>query len=120
MSRSTPLQGPHNGVSIKLTDAQLERIGRRSPVLRFWLSDVRATLTDRAEDSYDDATLAQTLLRGFVVLASLPADRSYVNSAAVAQQLGYSPRQVARLLNTLAALGVVEHHPNSNTFRHAQ
>lgn len=117
---STPLQGAHTAVSIRLTDAQLERIGRRSPVLRFWLSDVRPTLTDRAEDSYDDPTLTQTLLRGFVVLASLPADRGYMDSTTLANELGYSTRDVARYLKTLEAIGVVERHPTTRTYRHAQ
>ncbi|MHB8243001.1 MAG: hypothetical protein ACYDHN_13555, partial [Solirubrobacteraceae bacterium] len=91
MSEPLPLQAVQKDVSIKLTVPQLERISRRSPVLRFWLADIRAALTKRAQATYDVRSLDKALIRGLVVLATLPVTRAYVDGVGLARQVGYTP-----------------------------
>jgi DNA-binding MarR family transcriptional regulator len=81
-------------------------------VLLAGLGDVRGALAEGLE-LLDDPRLSRSLLCGLLMLASFPADGSYVGNAQIARMLGMSPSTSHRYLSTLVAVGLVERDPDS-------
>ena len=64
-----------------------------------------------------DSTLSSSLLSGLLLLASLPADGSYIANIDVARRLGMNPSTAHRYINTFVAVGLVEKNPASRKYR---
>jgi DNA-binding IclR family transcriptional regulator len=74
-------------------------------------------LKAQAKANYDNQRLSRPLLYGFVLLASIPVDGSYVRDTELAWNLGFSQYRVDRLLKTLTALKLLECHPETRLYR---
>ncbi len=85
-------------------------------VLLAGLGDVRAVL-DTAPKLLENSRLSRSLLAGLLMLASFPADGSYLRVAEAAKMLGMSPSTTHRYLATLLAVGLVEQDPRTRRYR---
>jgi DNA-binding transcriptional ArsR family regulator len=107
---------------IELSAAQVDQVVRAAAdggsvsVLLSGLGDVRAAFAAGLEQ-LDDSRLSHSLLAGLLMLASFPADGSYVSVADFARLLGMSPSTVHRYISTLAAVGLVERDPATRHYR---
>jgi IclR helix-turn-helix domain len=64
-----------------------------------------------------DSRFSRSLLAGLVVLASFPADGTYLGNLEVARTLGMSPSTAHRYLSTLVAAGLLERNPDTRQYR---
>jgi hypothetical protein len=106
-------------VAIELSSAQVDQVVRaasdagRMSVLLSGLADVR----DAFADAMENPRLSGSLLCGLLLLASFPADGSYVSIAALTRITGKSPSTVHRYVTTLLAVGLVERNPSTRHYR---
>jgi hypothetical protein len=109
-------------VCIELSAAQVDQVVRTAAeegsmsVLLAGLGSVRAVL-DAAPKLLEDSRLSRSLLAGLLMLASFPADGSYLRVADAARMLGMSPSTTHRYLATLLAVGLVEQDPRTRRYR---
>ena len=70
-----------------------------------------------ALERLDDPRLSRSLLAGLVMLASFPADGSYLGNAHLARMLDMNPSTAHRYISTLVAVGLLERDPDSRRYR---
>jgi DNA-binding transcriptional ArsR family regulator len=109
-------------VCVVLSAAQVEQVvraasdGGRMSVLLSGLGDLRAVFAAGLEP-LEDERLSHSLLCGLLMLASLPADGSYVSVREFARPLNMSPSTTYRYLSTLAAVGLVQRDPHTRRYK---
>ena len=109
-------------VAIELSPAQIDRVirsaaeGGSMSVLLSGLSDVREVLA-REPRQMEDSRLSRSLLAGLLMLASFPADGSYLANAEIARMLGMNPSTTHRYVSTLVAVGLLERDPSTRRYR---
>ncbi|MGO9763268.1 MAG: helix-turn-helix domain-containing protein [Solirubrobacteraceae bacterium] len=114
--------GSAEPVSIDLSADQVAQVvraasdGGRLSVLLSGLDDVRETLVARSAE-LENRSLSRSLLVGFVVLTSMPADGGYVGVVELARRTGSSPSTTHRYLSTLMTVGLVERDPRTREYR---
>ena len=110
---------------MELSPAQIDRVVRAASdggsmtVLLAGLEHVRDALSERPPQ-IQDARLSRSLLSGLLLVASLPADGSYMGNAQLARMLDMNVSTVHRYLQTLVAVGLVERDPSTRRYRLAQ
>ena len=113
--------GPEK-VSIELSAAQVDRVVRSAAeggnisVLLSGLRDVREVLA-REPRQLEDSRLSRSLLAGLLMLASFPADGSYLGNAEIARMLDMNPSTTHRYVSTLVAVGLLERDPATRRYR---
>jgi DNA-binding MarR family transcriptional regulator len=109
-------------ITIELSPAQVDRIvrdavdGGTMSVLLAGLEDVRAVLADEPQQ-LEDNRLSRSLLAGLLMLASFPADGTFVSNAEIARRLSMSPSTTYRYVSTLLAVGLLERDPETRRYR---
>jgi IclR helix-turn-helix domain len=109
-------------VSIELSAAQVDRVVRSAAeggnisVLLSGLRDVREVLA-REPRQLEDSRLSRSLLAGLLMLASFPADGSYLGNAEIARMLDMNPSTTHRYVSTLVAVGLLERDPATRRYR---
>jgi hypothetical protein len=109
-------------VSIDLSAAQVDHVVRAASdggsvsLLLSGLGELRAALS-AGRERLEDPRLSRSLLSGLVLLASFPADGSYVRVTQTARMLGMRPSTTHRYLATLLAAGLLERDPNTRQYR---
>jgi hypothetical protein len=109
-------------VRVDLSADQVAEVVRAAPdggspsTLLQGLEGVRGALAARPEE-LQNPRLSRSLLFGFVLLACLPADGSYIGVMELAKRSGRSPSSTRRYLATLTAAGVVERNPLTRGYR---
>jgi DNA-binding transcriptional ArsR family regulator len=110
---------------IELSAAQVGQVVRAASaagcmsVLLSGLADLRGTIAARPEQ-LQERRLSRSLLAGLVMLASFPANGSFVRVIELARQLDMNPSTTHRYLSTLLAVGLVERDPVTRHYRLAQ
>jgi hypothetical protein len=103
---------------IRLSDDQIAALASTEmPLLPMFLARSGVRLWLRAKDAREDGGAARDLIDGWIVLAAMPPDSSYVGAGALAAETGITTRRVTRLLYTLALLWLVELDPDTNRYR---
>ncbi len=109
------------GVSIALTDAQVEQVLREAahrPQLASLLEVSQLDALSRvALPLLEDANYSRSALRALLVLNALPPDGSERELTDLARQLAISPSTTHRYMHTWMALGLVEQDPRSRRYR---
>jgi DNA-binding transcriptional ArsR family regulator len=109
---------PPSAIRITLSDAQVAEVvesataGDSPAMLLRGLADPAAIL-----EMTDNSRISRSLLRGFVVLAALPRDRTGIGVIQIASQIDASPSTTHRYLTTLVELGLVERDARSRRYR---
>ncbi len=67
-----------------------------------------------------DPRLSHSLLAGLLMLASFPADGSYLANAELARSLGMNPSTAHRYVSTLVAVGLLEQDADTRRYRLAR
>jgi DNA-binding MarR family transcriptional regulator len=102
-----------SGISIELTNAQVDRVVRRSSDaagigrLLLGLSETGAS-TERLKELAESPRMSRSLLLGLLVLACFPDDGSALAVTDVAGRLRMSASTTHRYLTTLLAVGLLE------------
>jgi len=111
-----------DAVSIELTRAQVERVGREAARAE----DAAGLLAGLAGNGSPAARyralaehprLSRSLLFGLLVLACFPGDGSGLAVSDVAATLATSPGTTHRYLTTLLAVGLLEQDPRTRRYR---
>jgi len=109
-------------IVIELSPAQVDRVvrgaaeGGSMSVLLSGLDDVREVLA-REPRQLEDSRLSRSLLAGLLMLASFPADGSYLGNAEIARMLDMNPSTTHRYVSTLVAVGLLERDPTTRRYR---
>jgi hypothetical protein len=117
-------RSPAKPVFIELSAAQIDEIvraasdGGRMSVLLSGLGDVRRPLAGL--EQLNDGRLSHSLLVGLLMLASFPADGSYLANAELARSLGISPSTAHRYVSTFVAAGLLERDAGTRRYRLAR
>ena len=106
-----------NGISIELSKAQINRVIREAvddggPLGLVEDLDFRASPAQ-----LDDRRLSRSLLRGLLVLASLPADGAGRSVTDVAHELDMVASTTHRYISTLLEVGLLERDSVSREYR---
>jgi DNA-binding transcriptional ArsR family regulator len=115
-------QSSEDPLCIELSAAQVDQVVRAAAdggsvsVLLSGLGDVRAAFAAGLE-RLEGGRLSHSLLSGLLMLASLPADGSYVSITEFARTLDMSPSTVHRYVSTLMVVGLVERDPRTRCYR---
>jgi IclR-like helix-turn-helix domain-containing protein len=115
-------QGEPERITIELSAAQVDRVvrgaadGGNMSVLLSGLRDVRAVLAQEPRQ-LEDSRLSRSLLAGLLMLASFPADGSYLGNAEIARMLDMNPSTTHRYVSTLVAVGLLERDPATRRYR---
>jgi hypothetical protein len=113
------------GVFSELSALQVDRVVRATAdggsiaVLLSGRSDLSKALAVSLE-GLDDRRLSRSLLAGLVMLASFPADGSYLGNAEVARLLDMNQSTAHRYVSTLVAVGLLERHPDTRRYRRSR
>ena len=116
------LRSRGDSVVIELSTAQVEAVVRAAAgggsvsVLLSGRADLSEALAPALE-RLDDPRLSRSLLAGLVMLASFPADGSYLGNAHLARMLDMNPSTAHRYISTLVAVGLLERAPDSRRYR---
>ena len=109
-------------VAIDMSAAQVDHVVRAASdggsmrVLLSGLGDVRSAFS-AGREQLENPRLSRSLLSGLLLLASFPADGSYVRVTQTARMLGMSPSTTHRYLVTLLAVGLLERDPSTRQYR---
>jgi hypothetical protein len=109
-------------VSLELSRAQVDRVVRAASgagnmsALLSGLKDVGEAL-GAPPRLLEDPRLSRSLLTGLLMLASFPADGSYLGNAELARMLGMNLSTVHRYISTLVAVGLLERDPTTRRYR---
>jgi hypothetical protein len=112
------------GVFIDLSPAQVKTVVRAAAdggsvsVLLSGQSNLKGALAAWLK-GVDDRGLSRSLLAGLVILASFPADGSYVGNAELARMLDMNRSTAHRYISTLMLAGLLEQHPDTRHYRRA-
>jgi IclR family pca regulon transcriptional regulator len=68
----------------------------------------------------EDRRFSRSLLSGLLLLASFPADGSYLSNTEVARANGMNMSTSHRYISTLVAVGLLERDPGTRRYRRAQ
>lgn len=109
-------------VTIELSQAQLERVlheatGHETSSLSLLAAPELRSVVVRAPGLLTDSSLSRSLLLGLLLLASFPADGSYMANADLAQALRLSASTTHRYVSTLLEVGLLERDPVSRKYR---
>jgi hypothetical protein len=110
------------GLSIELSRAQVDAVVRAAAgggsvsVLLSGRADLSEELAPALEQM-DDRRLSRSLLAGLVMLASFPADGSYLGNAQLARMLNMNTSTAHRYISTFVAVGPLERDPDSRRSR---
>lgn len=116
--------GAGAGLCIELSVVQVEAVvcaaagGGNAAVLLAGLADVRQALVEGL-GLLADPRLSRSLLSGLLMLASFPADGSYLGNAELARMPHMNASTCHRYLSTLAAVGLLERDPDTRRYRRA-
>jgi hypothetical protein len=119
------LDGSGEAVVVVLSAAQVEQVVRAASdggsisVLLSGLADMRRVL-EAMPAQLEDWRLSRSLLAGILMLASFPADGSYLGNAQLARMLGMDPSTTHRYISTLVAVGLLERDPSTRRYRLGQ
>jgi Fic family protein len=80
------------------------------------LAGVRKMLGTGPEQ-FENPRLSKSLLSGLLLLASFPADGSYLRVTELAQMLDMSPSTTHRYFATLLTVGLLEQDPGTRRYR---
>jgi hypothetical protein len=111
-----------DAITIELSAAQVDRVvrdaadGGNMSVLLTGLKDVRTVLAQEPRQ-LEDSRLSRSLLAGLLMLASFPADGSYLGNAEIARMLDMNPSTTHRYVSTLVAVGLLERDPSTRRYR---
>ena len=108
-------------IELELSQAQVNRVvrtaaGDRVPVCLSELDNTRERLESVLSD-LDDKRLSRSLVTGLLVLASCPADGSYLSNAEIAAALEMNESTSHRYISTLVAVGLLERDPGTRHYR---
>jgi IclR helix-turn-helix domain len=109
-------------VCIELSATQIDRVVRAASasgsmsMLLSGLDGMRKMLV-AGPKQLKYARLSRSLLSGLLVLASFPADRSYMRVTEAARMLDMSPSTTHRYLATLLVVGLLEQDPRTRQYR---
>jgi hypothetical protein len=109
---------------IELSQAQVDQIVRAASgagnmsVLLSGSDDVRQAL-GAAREQLENPRVSRSLLLGLMVLASFPADGSYLPLGEAAGKLEVSASTTHRYCQTLMAVGLLEQDSRSRRYRQA-
>jgi Fic family protein len=110
---------------IELSAAQVEEVVRAAAgsgsisVLLSGMAGVREDL-EAEPAQLEDSRLSRSLLAGLLMLASFPADGSYLRCADIARMLDMNPSTVHRYISTLFAVGLLERDSQTRRYRLAR
>jgi hypothetical protein len=110
---------------IELSAAQVDQVVRAAAdsgsisVLLSGIAGVRDAL-EAGPSQLEDARLSRSLLAGLLMLASFPADGSYLRCADIARMLDMNPSTVHRYVSTLFAVGLLERDSQTRRYRLAR
>jgi hypothetical protein len=116
---------PSGAICIEFSQAQVEQVVRAASdggsmsVLLSGLADMRRVL-EAMPAQLEDSRLSRSLLAGLLMLASFPADGSYLGNAQLARMLGMDPSTTHRYISTLVAVGLLERDPSTRRYRLGQ
>jgi Fic family protein len=124
MSRSTDTHAASDGVSITLSDSQVNEIVRKASAA----SEISLSLAglgeppalDLAHEQLNDQRLSRSLMIGLLAYAAFPDDGNYLGVIELARMLHASSSTIHRYLQTLLAVGLLERDPASRRYRRAQ
>ena len=112
---------PQNGITIELSNAQINQVVREAAEDDRLLALLGSRLKDRdvhiTDASMDDARFSRSLLRALMVLAAYPADGTARSVSDVAKQVGMGISTAHRYTSTFAEVGVLERDPASRQYR---
>jgi hypothetical protein len=124
MSRPTDSHPASDGVSITLSDSQVNEIVRKASAasgLSFPLAGLKELpVLDLAHEQLNDQRLSRSLMIGLLAYASFPEDESYLGVIEFARMLHANSITVHRYLQTLLVVGLLERDPASRRYRRAQ
>jgi Fic family protein len=109
-------------VCIELSTTQVDQVVRAASdagslsILLSGLGDVRAAFA-AGREQLDERRLSRSLLSGLFLLASFPADGTYLRVTQIARTLGMSQGTTHRYLTTLVTAGLLEQHPSTREYR---
>jgi IclR helix-turn-helix domain len=112
-------------IAVELSRAQIDQVVRAAgdggalSVLLGGLADFRDVFSQDtdARRLMDDPRLSRSLLLGLLVLATLPADGSYLQLREIVKLMGMNTSTTHRYLSTLVAAGLVERDPTTRRYR---
>jgi len=112
-------------IAVELNRAQIDQIVRAAgdggalSVLLGGLADFRDVFSREtdARKLMDDPRLSRSLLLGLLVLASLPADGSYLPLREIVKLMGMNTSTTHRYVTTLVAAGLAERDPMTRRYR---
>ncbi len=110
-----------SGITIELTNAQIDRVLRGSADSDQISNHLRG-LSERVGSSKfrelaDSPRLSRSLLLGLLVLGAFPTDGTPLAVTDVAGRLEMSPSTTHRYLTTLLAVGLLEQDPRTRRYR---
>jgi IclR-like helix-turn-helix domain-containing protein len=114
--------GDGERVRIALTAAQVDEVVRTATdsgnmtLLMSGLGDMRARFGE-ATGQLENPRLSGSLLCGLMILASFPADGSYMSVKEISKLTGKSPSTAHRYISTLVAVGLLERDPSTRAYR---
>jgi IclR helix-turn-helix domain len=117
---------PRTPIVIELDRAQVDQVvravsdGGAISVLLSGLGEFRERWSRALQGGpspLDDRRLSRSLLAGLLVLASLPADRSYRGIVELGRDLEMSASNIHRYLTTLVVVGLVERDATTRKYR---
>jgi DNA-binding IscR family transcriptional regulator len=109
-------------VTITLTNAQIARVVRAASggaQLAGSLSGIGSlnALRHAMLPLLDDRAYSHSTFRAVIVFAAFPEDGSERELTDIARTIGLSPSTTYRYARTLAAVGLLEQHPDSRQYR---
>jgi hypothetical protein len=112
---------PQNGITIELSNAQINQVVREAAEDDRLLALLGSRLRDHGvhvtDANMDDTRFSRSLLRALMVLAAYPADGSARSVSDVAKQLGMGISTAHRYTSTFTEVGVLERDPVSRQYR---
>jgi hypothetical protein len=109
-------------VLLELTPAQVVQVARAATSggsIAFLLSHFHepGVRLDLSLASTGHPGISRSLINGLLVLATLPADGSYIGNKEVAEILNLNPSTANRYLATLVAVGLIERDTQTRKYR---
>jgi hypothetical protein len=117
---SNPIQMAENGISIELSQAQINRVLREAAEddgLLGLLGNLEEIDIHASSAQLDDPRLSRSLLRGLMVLAFIAADGIARSVTDVANELDLGVSTTHRYISTLVEVGLLERDPVSRQYR---
>ena len=120
-------EGDRKTVTIELDSAQVDQVvlaasqGGSIAVLLAGLGDVRQTLSHELAghglSELDDPRISRSLLRGLLLLATMPTNGSCMGIAEMASAVGMNASTTHRYVTTLVVAGLLQRDPVTRKYR---